>query len=397
MFLYYFLIFVSPFYHHKIFDRGIGPITVVKITGALTTLYALYYVTSRRRVPHYLASRQAQLFLALVVVALISFASESSMRSYAFEPVFTYISMLALFFVTLSLVDTPSKIWWSLITSLASVSFAALYLVKEAVQYRDRPGFVVGDPNYFTDATLLVIPVAYYLITSRQQKPFYRWAALAMLSPVLLAIGLTSSRGGLIGMAVLMGYIVWNTTNRLRSAFVLLALLGPPLTMFPFGPMHRLLHPSGGDELGKAERLIAWKAGLSMIGNKPIQGIGLGLFKPLLGEYSGYPQFHRIAHNTYIEIAAELGIPALAIFLFLLWETYRSLERVRRAARAMQDPTLYMVATAIQGGVLAFTVGSFFISAEYIKLFWIYVFLSIVLARLAYDHLAKTEGSQSSS
>jgi O-antigen ligase len=95
-----------------------------------------------------------------------------------------------------------------------------------------------------------------------------------------------------------------------------------------------------------------------------------------------------LAHNTYLEIAAEIGIPCLIIYLWLLYETWRSLERTRRAASEMDDKLLLNLATGMQGGLLGYLVSSFFLSSEYVRFFWFYVFMTIALERLVQAWIA---------
>ncbi|HWT77776.1 MAG TPA: hypothetical protein VN648_03115, partial [Candidatus Methylomirabilis sp.] len=113
MFLYYALVFMSPFYHHPYFDRGPGTLTLVKLVGFACTLFALFYLGATGSIPRYLGSRQAILFLAITLVAFISYAAHPSMRAWSDEPAFSYLSFLAFFFVTLTLADTVKKIWWA--------------------------------------------------------------------------------------------------------------------------------------------------------------------------------------------------------------------------------------------------------------------------------------------
>jgi len=114
-----------------------------------------------------------------------------------------------------------------------------------------------------------------------------------------------------------------------------------------------------------------------------LMGIGLGEFKTLIGTYAEDPRLSKLAHNSYLEIAAELGILSLMVYLFLIFETYRSLRWTTELARRMKAPLLYGVATGMQGGIVGFLVSSFFLSAEYVKVFWFYVFFSIVLVRVS--------------
>ena len=387
MIFFYCLMFTSPFYHHPFFDRGFGSFTVVKGIGAVCAIYALFYLFSKGKVPNYFGTARAKIFLVLCAWGLTSWATAGAMRSWAADPAFSYFSFLVLFFVTLTIIDTPKEIWWSLISALAGVAFGALYMIREFQKYHSiyadlRPGAVVGDPNYYTLAALLILPVAYYWVRGLADK-FYRLAVVGMLFLVSAAVALAASRGGLLGLIAGIAYLVWQSRNRVRNSAILFVLIALPMLVVPRSPLKRLLHPDYADTLGTETREKAWHAGLMMIEAKPLTGIGLGEFKPLLGEYSGDPNFHQIAHNSYLEIAAEQGIPALLLFLWLLWETFRALSRTRKIAVRSKDLFLFPMAAGLQCGVLACMVGDVFLSAEYLKLFWIVVFLSIPLERFA--------------
>ena len=118
-----------------------------------------------------------------------------------------------------------------------------------------------------------------------------------------------------------------------------------------------------------------------MIQAHPLIGIGLGNFKAAMPEYSepGITEYH-IAHNMFIEVGAELGIPALAFFLSVFVCTFQGLERVRRTA-----PLLFIreVATALQSAVVGVGVAGCFVSAEYQKTTWVGFALVACLLPLA--------------
>jgi|GEM_PF-1097343 len=65
-------------------------------------------------------------------------------------------------------------------------------------------------------------------------------------------------------------------------------------------------------------RLALWKAAIIEMTKQPITGIGLGVFAEHIGrEVFGVKGFH--AHNIFLNIGTELGIPGLLIFIgFLL-------------------------------------------------------------------------------
>ncbi len=74
--------------------------------------------------------------------------------------------------------------------------------------------------------------------------------------------------------------------------------------------------------------------------------------------------FSSIAHNSYLEVAAETGLPNFLIFLAMLFFTYRSLNRVRRRASDSGPPLVYLAATGIQAGFFGFSLGAFFLSSS---------------------------------
>jgi O-antigen ligase len=151
----------------------------------------------------------------------------------------------------------------------------------------------------------------------------------------------------------------------------------------PSSPLRRFLHPASSDEASVEFHKIAWEAGLRMIETHPLFGIGLGNFKPVMRWYAPPgTEWSSIAHNTFIEVAAELGLPALGVFVGILVFAYRSLGRAGRQARIAGDRMMYLAALGLQAGFVGYLVGACSVSAEYTKLFWLVIFLSTCLFRL---------------
>lgn len=123
--------------------------------------------------------------------------------------------------------------------------------------------------------------------------------------------------------------------------------------------------------------LLLWRNGLCMIEAPPLVGIGLDQFKSQIGYYNSafYSVFNRnyIAHNTYIYVAAEEGLPLLAVFLMMIW---LSLRACRFAERSAVNEPIAAFASAIQVGLLAFLIARAFLSAQLVKPLWVFVPLS---------------------
>ena len=72
-------------------------------------------------------------------------------------------------------------------------------------------------------------------------------------------------------------------------------------------------------ETSNSQRIEIWKKSLVSISNNPILGVGIGNFPVVLGQNIQLSKAGSSAHNIYLQVASEIGIPALLTFLFLIW------------------------------------------------------------------------------
>ena len=159
--------------------------------------------------------------------------------------------------------------------------------------------------------------------------------------------------------------------------------LVPLMLISPSSPLGRLLKPDQSDTESSDSRLGLWKHGLLMFAESPLFGVGVGNFQPLMRQRTNDPALDHIAHNTYIEIAAELGLAGFVLFGAVVFGTLKTLRRVRDRAARLGPPLLHAGAEGLEVGIVAFLVGAFFVSAQYQKLFWLAVFLSMCLPRFS--------------
>ena len=388
MIFFYLLISVMPLVRHPLWARFWGELTMIKYVGAACLLYALFYLVTRRKMPSFLGTRQARWFLIFYVIAMVSYFTKGKDPALELSPFMSLTSFLILFFVTLSVVDSWRRFRWSILVAVGSIAFASLFVVREWQQFHTvysnfRPGWVVGDANYFTISALLCSPLAFYLAWGRGPR-WERLFCMGCLTVTLVAVMLAASRGGLLGLLAAFLFVVWNSRQRLRNLGLITAMLVPVVLLAPSSPLRRFLNPSYSDQRSTERRISLYKAGLRMASDNPGLGVGLGNFKMKVNEYAGTNErLRRLAHNSYIEIAAEMGFPGLFAFLAVLFWSFHSLGRVRRR-NLRSGPRLLREATlGIQAGLLGCSVSIFFVSAQYQKLLWLMVFLSMCVPSLA--------------
>jgi putative inorganic carbon (hco3(-)) transporter len=389
MILFYLLVGIMPLSQHPIWGRMMGEFTVFKYVGAACLLYAVFHLGVRRALPPYFRMWQGRLFAILYLIASISYFTKTKLTLWEVNPLLSYSSFLLLFFITVAVVDSLSRLRCVVLAAIGSVAFASLYVIREWQKYHTayagfRPGWVVGDPNYFTISALLCLPLAFYLFQASRVS-WERWFCLGCLAVTLLGVTLGASRGGFLGLVTAFLFVMWRSRRRVRSLALVAALVLPLSLAAPASPIGRLLHPRHSDEEAEAARIALWHAGLRMIRAHPLVGVGLANFKFYLTQYETaeeQQEQHTYTHNTYIHIASEIGLPALLVFLAILGFSYWTLERVQQRTRRSGPQFLHHVALGIQGGLLGSAVANFFVSGQYQKLLWLMVFLSICLPSL---------------
>jgi len=72
-------------------------------------------------------------------------------------------------------------------------------------------------------------------------------------------------------------------------------------------------------ETSNSQRIAIWKSSLESIKNHPLLGVGIGNFPVVLNQKLELAKAGSSAHNIYLQIASEMGIPALFFTLWFLW------------------------------------------------------------------------------
>jgi O-antigen ligase len=287
---------------------------------------------------------------------------------------------------------------------LAGCLEAALGLYQFLFQV-GPPGFILfgrymraygtfRQPNPFGGYVGLLLPLGYAIVWLRGRSALSprsgaAWSeralwALALVASALLALALAASwsRGALVGLAgglLLVALAVgWRRPSRgagargrvwplLLIGVLLLALAGPALTgMLPAGFLDRLADTvtlAGQDlttiEIDDAnfalvERLAHWRAAWRMFAQRPWLGVGLGQYATVYPTVAvprwQDPLGH--AHNYYLNILAEGGMPGLAAYLaFWALTVAAAWRRARRSAG--WERALALAALGMLGHLLA--------------------------------------------
>jgi O-antigen ligase len=154
---------------------------------------------------------------------------------------------------------------------------------------------------------------------------------------------------------------------------------------------HRIL--PGEDPLqtldrSSAHRLVIWGGAARMIAERPLQGFGLDRFHQEIGHYTAVPLKEddpTDAHNAFVLVAAEMGLPALLVLLLVL-VSYGGTALVvffRRKGMVPDRPLALACLGNLAAIFISCMLGSRFSDESLVGYFWVLVALMVVVGRLA--------------
>lgn len=244
------------------------------------------------------------------------------------------------------------------------------WLVNISGQTYLRAISLFPDPHIFAFYLGFVTPLSLSLFFFSGLLSFSprRKAALGAINIILLlALFLTFSRAGYIGAIFGIGFLVvlsWKFLHG-RIKFALVALSAVFLLLMLSTPnliLGRFYSAFNFQEGSNSERLANWKNALKIIEGAPLTGVGIGAYALALNPRSP-ERTPASAHNTYLDIAAEMGIPALLAWLALLFASIKKLVSFSRAGS--QSPLPFVFSLGLAGSLVWFSTQSFFDTAIY--------------------------------
>jgi O-antigen ligase len=184
----------------------------------------------------------------------------------------------------------------------------------------------------YSGVLLLVVCLAIgRLMTADRERRWLQW--LIMLS-ILVALGLTLTRNVWLAAFVVLTIAFFARFRRWLWAYgtVVVVLLA---SIASLAPQHwsRITSMVSLEDVSNYDRICMAEAGLQMIGDRPLFGIGPGMVKEYYPIYR-HPTSHRgdvkHLHNTLLQLGAERGLLSVVAYLWLMavafslaWRGYR--------------------------------------------------------------------------
>lgn len=296
----------------------------------------------------------------LVAVAAIS-SFHALWPRHAVENTMDLVRVAAMFFVIVNVVDSRRRLWGLVVALVAAGTLPALGALTgfgvRAPAAEGRFGWVgnYANPNDLAFNLVALVPLALAVaVAGGRRERLLAWPALALY---LAAIFFTYSRGGLLGLVVVLALAALRergTWPRLLAALGIGAAVVFVTSFWArdqgFGDL--------ADDPTVMQRLVTIDVGLTMWADRPLIGVGPGcsvlgwpLYAPDTAELSG-GWLHN--HNTYVQALSETGVLGFLALAVVIGGSLRQTRQARRAAIHEGDRKLLRLAGALNLSLWAF-------------------------------------------
>ncbi|MFW5691846.1 MAG: O-antigen ligase family protein [Chloroflexota bacterium] len=218
-----------------------------------------------------------------------------------------------------------------------SAAFSAVIRLLDELPQLDA--FGTANPNELGGVLALLLPVCAGTIYWFYRRRAPLWLATTVVAFIMLLIGLLAgqSRSGLIGVGLVLPILAavlipagwWR-----RLAFVgilALVLLEAAVLMnilplrFADGqgePAAADVGVSNRDVRTTTQRLNFWETAAEMVADYPLTGVGMNMYRDRQFVRVDYPiegttPYPPHAHNAFVQMAADMGLPGL--FVYVMW------------------------------------------------------------------------------
>lgn len=315
----------------------------------------------------------------------------------------TFVRGILIFVVIINVVRTEARLKTLLFLSVATALVLSVQAINdyrlglmtvEGYRAAGRGTGIFGNTNDMALhlVTMLPISVAFFFGT---RNPLRKAVHVACAAMMIFGILLSYSRGAFIGVLVVFVFLALRIGRRSKFEIAVL-LFGASAAMIllaPSGYGDRLLSivMPGLDSNGSADtRRGELFRSIYVALRHPLLGIGMGNYQPNMS-YKGL-----VTHNSYTQVASEMGMTALVLYITFIVAPFRKLSSIARQTFAVrEDSHFYYLALGLQASLLVYMVSSFFLSVAYAWNVYYLVGYAVCFRRIyesATGNVVKVEG-----
>lgn len=336
---------------------------------------------------------RTRLMVGLGALVLFSYAQARDQADYVQRYLFEFLKILVIALFTSGQVDSRARfrglvVMIALCLAFFGVKGGVFGVLTGGATILRGPGGMLEDNNDFALALVMNVPLLFYLGNSERGIRYVLTGSRIAIVLTVLTILLTHSRGGFLALVATAVWMAWRTGNLLRAFGGLFFSALAFLAFAPRSVLERMATIGDTTDSSALARLQSWSVALRMIEANPVFGVGLRNFQSSYKDYAVIAQVDSrttyVAHNSYLQIWAESGSIAFALYLALLLSVFVTCRRIHKMGLVRPDMRWAMdYARMMEATTIGFMVGAVFLNRGHFDLVYHWIALVTSLASIA--------------
>jgi len=239
------------------------------------------------------------------------------------------------------------------------------------------------EANIFAFHQIFIIPVLLFLLTRFDRPRLARPLILAALAGTVFVLMLSFSRGGFVGLIVILAALL--VVERKNKAVMTIAIAGVIILLVAAPTLYwnritSLIEAAKQVSQDHAilVRVRTMKVALVLGFENPFFGVGIGNF---IYQSARFLPFTKVVHNAFLQIFSELGLPGMAVVSTIF---IRNIIIIRSMMQSKADIERAHLGRFLMVQQAAVALSAMFIPIGYEFIFWIWLVIPS-LANQAYS------------
>jgi O-antigen ligase/Tfp pilus assembly protein PilF len=384
-----FVLFISLFIYKYIYDFRINQEMILKLFIIILIILWIIKLLSVEGVTWNKNKLNLPIYFFIIILSFSLMISNAI--GVSFGDYIIFISYIILYFIIINVINKKKEF-----NSFIKIFFITSFLVSiyALIQYYGLDPYfyelsqitsTIGQKNCISNYLAIIFPVifSYFLLQKERKNKLIYYLLLSVLYITLL---ICQSRGIWISISLTLIFAIYiiikfklfeifkKNKKWLIALFIIFLIItiiystDNPLNKSRLTVTERALSTFDEKDPSINTRLLIWGATLDMIKDKPLFGSGIGTFKMNYLDYQAdflqnNPDYIKFsgkaaeAHNEYLQILAELGIPGFAFFLLIIFVFYSLALKYLKKKHNNQDK---IIVFGLLMGITSFLIHSLF-------------------------------------
>lgn len=335
------------------------------------------------------------IWMTTFLLVIIASSALALYPSISWRNLYYFADWFVIYFLIINTVTTKERFFIVLVIFLLAnfklSFFGARTWVKRGFGFvnwgiKGPPGFFGNSADLSTEM-LMFAPIAFELalfIKPYARRLTYWFLMLGALTGPMTVLG-ASSRGAQVALAFQGGWLAIQRKLKVKVLIVIVALGAVGYALLP--AVEKARFASAGTDQTSVQRLDYWRAGVKMIENHPILGVGYFNFRPVYAEHDPNHLWHgraQLPHNIFIQVGTDAGLVGLGIFLILIYRNLKITRDIRRVCAKNKEAPAFAssVAKGLEIATWGFVIAGQFNTVAYYPFLWINLALTVSLGNV---------------